>query len=178
MSFWIMSQTLFGTECCRGLPSTACKLSLNSIRTKKCSSYTCHLSVFLQKELQLPWERLHLLGYSLGAHVAGVAGDLTDHKISRITGKNMFWLTCKPQTVDIDKPLHFPALLQLWQCFSQCIWSLAPMKHKFSLIPDLHCIFAYSQSLPVPILFFCHYDVYPALKSLWPAWKNGVFTVI
>nr|XP_020468697.1 lipoprotein lipase-like [Monopterus albus] len=41
---------------------------------------------WIQKELQLPWERIHLLGYSLGAHVAGVAGDLTDHKISRITG--------------------------------------------------------------------------------------------
>lgn len=35
----------------------------------------------------LPWERIHLLGYSLGAHVAGIAGDLTEHKISRITGE-------------------------------------------------------------------------------------------
>ncbi|KAM9357812.1 lipoprotein lipase [Symphorus nematophorus] len=41
---------------------------------------------WLQSELQLPWERIHLLGYSLGAHVAGIAGDLTNHKISRITG--------------------------------------------------------------------------------------------
>lgn len=41
---------------------------------------------WIQKALQLPWERIHLLGYSLGAHVAGIAGDLTDHKISRITG--------------------------------------------------------------------------------------------
>ncbi|XP_068447454.1 lipoprotein lipase [Clinocottus analis] len=41
---------------------------------------------WLQKELQLPWDRIHLLGYSLGAHVAGIAGDLTDHQISRITG--------------------------------------------------------------------------------------------
>ncbi|KAF7657982.1 hypothetical protein LDENG_00019750 [Lucifuga dentata] len=41
---------------------------------------------WIQKELQLPWERIHLLGYSLGAHVAGIAGGLTDHKISRITG--------------------------------------------------------------------------------------------
>ncbi|XP_034439011.1 lipoprotein lipase [Hippoglossus hippoglossus] len=41
---------------------------------------------WIQKELQLPWERIHLVGYSLGAHVAGVAGDLTNHKISRITG--------------------------------------------------------------------------------------------
>ncbi|KAG7283701.1 hypothetical protein CRUP_020474 [Coryphaenoides rupestris] len=37
-------------------------------------------------ELQLPWDRIHLLGYSLGAHVAGIAGDLTQQQISRITG--------------------------------------------------------------------------------------------
>lgn len=47
-----------------------------------------HLFRF-QKELQLPWGRIHLLGYSLGAHVAGIAGDLTEHKISRITGVNL-----------------------------------------------------------------------------------------
>lgn len=41
---------------------------------------------WIQNELQLPWDRVHLLGYSLGAHVAGIAGDLTNHKISRITG--------------------------------------------------------------------------------------------
>ncbi|NP_001306750.1 lipoprotein lipase precursor [Cynoglossus semilaevis] len=41
---------------------------------------------WIQKELQLPWERIHVLGYSLGAHAAGVAGNLTNHKISRITG--------------------------------------------------------------------------------------------
>ncbi|XP_077390574.1 lipoprotein lipase [Festucalex cinctus] len=41
---------------------------------------------WIQKELQMPWDRIHLLGYSLGAHVAGIAGDLTDRKISRITG--------------------------------------------------------------------------------------------
>nr|XP_057929595.1 lipoprotein lipase-like [Doryrhamphus excisus] len=41
---------------------------------------------WIQKELPLPWEKIHLLGYSLGAHVAGIAGDLTGHKISRITG--------------------------------------------------------------------------------------------
>ncbi|XP_057697707.1 lipoprotein lipase [Corythoichthys intestinalis] len=41
---------------------------------------------WIQKELELPWDKIHLVGYSLGAHVAGIAGDLTDHKISRITG--------------------------------------------------------------------------------------------
>ncbi|KAJ0065115.1 hypothetical protein NL108_005592, partial [Boleophthalmus pectinirostris] len=41
---------------------------------------------WLQNELQLPWDKIYLLGYSLGAHVAGIAGALSDKKISRITG--------------------------------------------------------------------------------------------
>ncbi|XP_033820835.1 lipoprotein lipase [Periophthalmus magnuspinnatus] len=41
---------------------------------------------WLQNELQLPWDKIYLLGYSLGAHVAGIAGALSDNKISRITG--------------------------------------------------------------------------------------------
>lgn len=53
-----------------------------------CPAGTSHPSPPFQNELQLPWERIHLLGYSLGAHVAGIAGDLTGHKISRITGDN------------------------------------------------------------------------------------------
>ncbi|KAL2097094.1 hypothetical protein ACEWY4_006301 [Coilia grayii] len=38
------------------------------------------------EDLEYPLERLHLLGYSLGAHVAGVAGNLMNHKVNRITG--------------------------------------------------------------------------------------------
>ncbi|XP_051977876.1 lipoprotein lipase-like [Xyrauchen texanus] len=41
---------------------------------------------WLQAELDYPWEKLHLLGYSLGAHVAGIAGLLTKYKVNRITG--------------------------------------------------------------------------------------------
>ncbi|XP_048845845.1 lipoprotein lipase-like [Brienomyrus brachyistius] len=41
---------------------------------------------WLQAELKYPWEKIHVLGYSLGAHVAGIAGFLTKQRISRITG--------------------------------------------------------------------------------------------
>lgn len=41
---------------------------------------------WLQKDLQLPWDKIYLLGYSLGAHAAGIAGALSNNKISRITG--------------------------------------------------------------------------------------------
>ncbi|XP_016090170.1 lipoprotein lipase-like isoform X3 [Sinocyclocheilus grahami] len=38
------------------------------------------------EEMDYPLEKVHLLGYSLGAHVAGVAGNLTNNKVNRITG--------------------------------------------------------------------------------------------
>ncbi|XP_028856054.1 lipoprotein lipase [Denticeps clupeoides] len=41
---------------------------------------------WMQDEINYPWEKIHLLGYSLGAHVAGIAGLLTKNKVQRITG--------------------------------------------------------------------------------------------
>ncbi|KAJ8277380.1 hypothetical protein GJAV_G00074540 [Gymnothorax javanicus] len=41
---------------------------------------------WLEREMHYPWEKLHVLGYSLGAHVAGIAGLLTNNNINRITG--------------------------------------------------------------------------------------------
>ncbi|XP_060934802.1 lipoprotein lipase [Limanda limanda] len=60
--------------------------STSAAYTKLVGRDVAKFVTWIQNELQLPWERIHLVGYSLGAHVAGIAGDLTDHKISRITG--------------------------------------------------------------------------------------------
>lgn len=40
-----------------------------------------------KEEFNYPLDNVHLLGYSLGAHAAGIAGSLTNKKVNRITGK-------------------------------------------------------------------------------------------
>ncbi|XP_066124242.1 lipoprotein lipase isoform X1 [Saccopteryx bilineata] len=41
---------------------------------------------WMAEEFNYPLDNVHLLGYSLGAHAAGVAGSLTNRKVNRITG--------------------------------------------------------------------------------------------
>ncbi|XP_030623523.1 endothelial lipase [Chanos chanos] len=41
---------------------------------------------WLQAETELPFQNVHLIGYSLGAHVAGYAGTYVNGKVGRITG--------------------------------------------------------------------------------------------
>ncbi|XP_077463280.1 lipoprotein lipase [Stigmatopora argus] len=60
--------------------------STSAAYTKLVGRDVAKFVTWIQKELELPWDKIHLVGYSLGAHVAGIAGDLTNHKISRITG--------------------------------------------------------------------------------------------
>ena len=40
----------------------------------------------MQLDVKYDLAKLHVLGFSLGAHVAGVAGNLAYGKINRITG--------------------------------------------------------------------------------------------
>ncbi|NXL49386.1 LIPL lipase, partial [Podilymbus podiceps] len=41
---------------------------------------------WMEEEFNYPLNNVHLLGYSLGAHAAGIAGSLTKKKVNRITG--------------------------------------------------------------------------------------------
>ncbi|OCT97475.1 lipoprotein lipase [Xenopus laevis] len=41
---------------------------------------------WMDDTIQYPVDNIHVLGYSLGAHAAGVAGSLTNKKVNRITG--------------------------------------------------------------------------------------------
>ncbi|XP_053152318.1 lipoprotein lipase isoform X2 [Hemicordylus capensis] len=41
---------------------------------------------WMEDQFSYSLDKLHLLGYSLGAHAAGIAGSLTTNKINRITG--------------------------------------------------------------------------------------------
>ncbi|KAG8454399.1 hypothetical protein GDO86_000863 [Hymenochirus boettgeri] len=41
---------------------------------------------WIEEKFNYPVDKIHILGYSLGAHAAGVAGSLTNNKVNRITG--------------------------------------------------------------------------------------------
>ncbi|XP_063311881.1 lipoprotein lipase [Pelobates fuscus] len=41
---------------------------------------------WIDEKFNYPVDNIHILGYSLGAHAAGVAGSLTNKKVNRITG--------------------------------------------------------------------------------------------
>ncbi|XP_067108723.1 lipoprotein lipase [Osmerus mordax] len=54
--------------------------------TKLVGQDVARLINWLEVEVKYDLSKLHILGYSLGAHVAGVAGNLTNNKVNRITG--------------------------------------------------------------------------------------------
>ena len=48
-----------------------------------------YVGLWLERYLEVHnWNRsqVHLIGFSLGSHVAGFAGDVMKHKVGRITG--------------------------------------------------------------------------------------------
>ncbi|XP_044299888.1 lipoprotein lipase isoform X1 [Varanus komodoensis] len=54
--------------------------------TKVVGEEVATLIDWMEEQFGYSVDKIHLLGYSLGAHVAGVAGSLTSNKINRITG--------------------------------------------------------------------------------------------
>uniref|UniRef100_A0A4W5QCZ3 Lipoprotein lipase n=1 Tax=Hucho hucho TaxID=62062 RepID=A0A4W5QCZ3_9TELE len=57
----------------------------SAANTKLVGEDVARLINWLEVDLKYNLMNLHLLGYSLGAHVAGVAGNLTNNKVNRIT---------------------------------------------------------------------------------------------
>ncbi|KAJ7993143.1 hypothetical protein DPEC_G00269370 [Dallia pectoralis] len=54
--------------------------------TKMVGEEIAHFIDWLKEVTNVPLENLHLIGYSLGAHVAGFAGSHASNKVGRITG--------------------------------------------------------------------------------------------
>uniref|UniRef100_A0A8C7CCF7 triacylglycerol lipase n=1 Tax=Oncorhynchus kisutch TaxID=8019 RepID=A0A8C7CCF7_ONCKI len=54
--------------------------------TKMVGQEIAHFIDWLEEATNIPLDNLHLIGYSLGAHVAGFAGSHASNKVGRITG--------------------------------------------------------------------------------------------
>lgn len=54
------------------------------------TEFVGQLTGYMIKE-NLP-QKTHIIGFSLGAHIAGVAGQINSGKINRITGKKIYFL--------------------------------------------------------------------------------------
>lgn len=54
--------------------------------TKAVGQEIAHFIDWIEETTNMPLENLHLIGYSLGAHVAGFAGSHANSKVGRITG--------------------------------------------------------------------------------------------
>uniref|UniRef100_A0A4W4G5J3 PLAT domain-containing protein n=1 Tax=Electrophorus electricus TaxID=8005 RepID=A0A4W4G5J3_ELEEL len=54
--------------------------------TQKVGQEVAHFIDWIEEMTNIPLDKLHLIGYNLGAHVAGFAGSYANNKVGRITG--------------------------------------------------------------------------------------------
>ncbi|XP_020288317.1 pancreatic lipase-related protein 2-like [Pseudomyrmex gracilis] len=60
---------------------------LTSVRlTRQVGEYVAEFIEFLTSETELSFDNIHILGHSLGAHIAGYVGNYVSKKLGRITG--------------------------------------------------------------------------------------------
>uniref|UniRef100_A0A8C8HM22 triacylglycerol lipase n=1 Tax=Oncorhynchus tshawytscha TaxID=74940 RepID=A0A8C8HM22_ONCTS len=84
--------------------------------TKMVGQEIAHFIDWLEEATNIPLDNLHLIGYSLGAHVAGFAGSHASNKVGRITGKYNPGQTLRESMLTTACP---QMMLTLWTFFTR-----------------------------------------------------------